>query len=185
MTLLTSFSIALASIVFFLTVPSFSARFKEVSINNTKLPDKKSEDSFNLRTGIFKCGTGIVKENWLLGIGPGNISAELNACYDSIAPDVYKDKNFNTHNQFIDYWAGLGVLGPLLLIALLGICAFSFWQTKNWIGLCTVLLFTGAMQTENLLVRQNGIVAFCYFIGIHIFALANSSEPNRGPKAEH
>ncbi|MFM7079448.1 MAG: O-antigen ligase family protein [Bacteroidota bacterium] len=158
------------AIVSFLSIPSFSARFKEVSVENTKMPDKKSEDSFNLRTGIFKCGTGIVKDHWLWGVGPGHVKSELNKCYDSVAREVYRDKNFNTHNQFIDYWAGLGVLGPMMLIGLFVTGVLLLWQRGDWLGICVLILFLGAMQTENVLTRQNGIVTFCYFIGLHIFA---------------
>lgn len=166
---ITILSIALVSLIFFLCVPSFSARFKEVSLKNASLPNAKNEDSFNLRTGIFKCGKDLINAHWLWGVGPGNIKAELNKCYDGIAPEVYKGTNFNTHNQFMDYWAGLGIAGLLLLASLIGLSLYYFWKTENWIGLCSILLFAGAMQTENLLTRQNGIVAFCYFIGIHIF----------------
>lgn len=158
-------------LLFSLSVPSFSARFKEVSVANTKVPDKKSEDSFNLRTGIFKCGTGIVKEHWLWGVGPGQVKSELNRCYDAVAPEVYRDKNFNTHNQFIDYWAGLGLIGPLLLIGVFVTGFILLWQRGDWVGVCVLVLLLGAMQTENVLTRQNGIVTFCYFIGLHIFAM--------------
>jgi O-antigen ligase len=170
-------------LLFSLSVPSFSARFKEVSVANTKVPDKKSEDSFNLRTGIFKCGIGIVKEHWLWGVGPGQVKSELNRCYDSVAPDVYRDKNFNTHNQFIDYWAGLGLLGPLLLLGLFVAGGSLLWQRGDWVGVCVLILFLGAMQTENVLTRQNGIVTFCYFIGLHIFAMRYMNRPKSGATA--
>ncbi len=159
------------AVISFLSIPSFSARFKEVSVENAKVPNKKSEDSFNLRTGIFKCGTGIVKEHWLWGVGPGQVKSELNRCYDSVAPEVYRDKNFNTHNQFIDYWAGLGLAGPLMLLGVFLAGASLLWQRADWLGVCMLILFLGAMQTENVLTRQNGIVTFCYFIGLHIFAM--------------
>ncbi|MFM7054160.1 MAG: O-antigen ligase family protein [Bacteroidota bacterium] len=166
--------IAASTVLFFQTVPSFSARFKEVSVENTKLPDKKSEDSFNLRTGIFHCGLGIIKEHWLWGVGPGQVKSLLNDCYNEIAPEVYKNKNFNTHNQFMDYWGGLGIWGPAMLILLFGFSVHTLWKRRDWTGVCILLLFLGAMQTENLLTRQNGIVAFCYLIALHIFVIGKS-----------
>ncbi|MGR6087992.1 MAG: O-antigen ligase family protein [Arcticibacter sp.] len=166
--------IAASAVLFFQTVPSFSARFKEVSVENTKLPDKKSEDSFNLRTGIFHCGMGIIKEHWLWGAGPGQVKSLLNDCYNDIAPEVYKNKNFNTHNQFMDYWGGLGIIGPAMLLLLFAFSILTLWKRSDWTGVCILLLFLGAMQTENLLTRQNGIVAFCYLIALHIFVIGKS-----------
>lgn len=166
--------IAASAVLFFQTVPSFSARFKEVSVENTKLPDKKSEDSFNLRTGIFHCGLGIIKAHWIWGVGPGQVKSLLNDCYNDIAPDVYKNKNFNTHNQFMDYWAGLGIIGPAMLFLLFVFSLITLWKRSDWTGVCILLLFLGAMQTENLLTRQNGIVAFCYLLALHIFVIGKS-----------
>jgi O-antigen ligase len=160
----------------FRTIPSFSSRFKEVSVSNTNLPDMKNEDSFNLRTGILKCSLELIQENWFWGVGPGQVKSRLNACYDSIAPDVYKDKNFNTHNQFMGYWVGFGVLGPLLLLSLVAVVTIGLWKKSDWLGVCTCLLFLFAMQTENLLNRQHGIVTFCYFVGLHIFANSKWTE---------
>ncbi len=166
--------ITASAFVFFQTVPSFSARFKEVSVENTKLPEKNSEDSFNLRTGIFHCSMGIIKQYWIWGIGPGQVKSVLNDCYNDIAPDVYKNKNFNTHNQFMDYWAGLGITGPIMLLLLFLFTMLTLWKRGDWTGFCILLLFLGAMQTENLLTRQNGIVAFCYLLALHIFVIGKS-----------
>ena len=166
--------ITASAFVFFQTVPSFSARFKEVSVENTKLPEKNSEDSFNLRTGIFHCSMGIIKQHWIWGIGPGQVKSVLNDCYNDIAPDVYKNKNFNTHNQFMDYWAGLGIIGPIMLLLLFLFAMLTLWKRGDWTGFCILLLFLGAMQTENLLTRQNGIVAFCYLLALHIFVIGKS-----------
>jgi len=166
--------ITASAFVFFQTVPSFSARFKEVSVENTKLPEKNSEDSFNLRTGIFHCSMGIIKQHWIWGIGPGQVKSVLNGCYNDIAPDVYKNKNFNTHNQFMDYWAGLGIIGPIMLLLLFLFTMLTLWKRGDWTGFCILLLFLGAMQTENLLTRQNGIVAFCYLLALHIFVIGKS-----------
>jgi len=166
--------ITASAFVFFQTVPSFSARFKEVSVENTKLPEKNSEDSFNLRTGIFHCSMGIIKQHWIWGIGPGQVKSVLNGCYNDIAPDVYKNKNFNTHNQFMDYWAGLGIIGPIMLLLLFLFSMLTLWKRGDWTGFCILSLFLGAMQTENLLTRQNGIVAFCYLLALHIFVIGKS-----------
>ncbi len=166
--------ITASAFVFFQTVPSFSARFKEVSVENTKLPEKNSEDSFNLRTGIFHCSMSIIKQHWIWGIGPGQVKSVLNGCYNDIAPDVYKNKNFNTHNQFMDYWAGLGIIGPIMLLLLFLFTMLTLWKRGDWTGFCILLLFLGAMQTENLLTRQNGIVAFCYLLALHIFVIGKS-----------
>jgi O-antigen ligase len=118
---------------------------------------------------------GIIKEHWVWGVGPGHVKSLLNDCYNDIAPEVYKNKNFNTHNQFMDYWCGMGIIGPSILFLLFGFGLLTLWKRSDWTGVCILLLFLGAMQTENLLTRQNGIVAFCYLLALHIFVIGKSN----------
>ena len=92
---------AIITISLVLIVPSFSSRFKEISLSNTSLPTEEHENSFNIRTGIYKCSMEIISNHWLLGVGPGNVQPMLNKCYNEISREVYENKNYNTHNTNI------------------------------------------------------------------------------------
>ncbi|MGQ0828479.1 MAG: O-antigen ligase family protein [Bacteroidota bacterium] len=166
--------VALTAILIMI-VPSFSARLKEISVKNMILPTAENNDSFNIRTGIYKCGLDLVKDNWLYGVGPGNVQKQLNGCYGSFSKEVYDGKNYNTHNQFLDYWAGMGILAPLSLLLLLFYVSYTNFKTGNFLpaGLC--VLFFVAMQTENVLTRQNGIVVFSFFLSLYCFCHSNKT----------
>ncbi|HMT27863.1 MAG TPA: O-antigen ligase family protein [Bacteroidia bacterium] len=152
-----------------LFVPSFSSRFKEISFSNTSLPTEQHENSFNLRTGIYKCSLEIISENWAWGVGPGNVQSKLNECYSNISKEVYDNKNYNTHNQFLDYWAGLGILGPVSLLIILCYASYRNFKIQNYLVISLCILFLFALLTENLLNRQNGIVPFAYFLSLYFF----------------
>jgi len=171
--------ILLLSIFLMWMVPSISSRFKEISFSNTNMPSEANENSFNIRVGIYQCSTNIIKENWLWGIGPGNVQSALNTCYSKISKAVYDEKNYNTHNQFLDYWAGIGIAGPLLLLLILGYTSVKNYRLKNPVALCISLLFLIAMLTENMLTRQNGIVAFAYFTSLYFFTRKDSEPMNQ------
>jgi len=151
-------------------VPYFSSRFKEISFSNTKIAEGDNDNSVNIRAGIFHCSSKIIEENWLFGVGPGNIRSELNKCYASISKEDYIKNNYNTHNQFMDFWAGLGILGPMALLLILIYVSFKNIRLKNPLVVCIALFFLISMQTENILNRQNGIVVFCYFISLYFFS---------------
>jgi len=157
------------TVLLILVVPSMSSRFKEISFSNTELPTAKHENSFNLRTGIYKCSMEIISDNWLWGIGPGNVQTVLNECYGKLSKESYENKNYNTHNQFLDYWAGLGILGPISLLMILAFASYKNFQINRYLVSTLVILFLFALLTENLLTRQNGIVPFAYFIGLYFF----------------
>ncbi len=149
--------------------PSIASRMNEVSIHNVTVPKAGHEDSFNLRRGILHCSFEIIKENWLFGVGPGKVQRNLDNCYEGFDKEVYKDRFYNTHNQYLDYWAGMGIFGPLALLFLLVI---SFWKCINLnlgVGMSICVMFAICMLTENLLIRQYGIVAFSYFLCLFSF----------------
>lgn len=160
----------LTSVVLYLTVPSFSARFSQISINNTEVPSSnKEEDSFNMRTGILHCSIEVIKSNWLMGVGPGNVQTELNNCYNTIAPEVYKGKEFNSHNQFLGYWAAMGIMGISSFLLILLSSVIVSYKNKNFIPVTLSLFFSICFLTENIMVRQQGIVAISFFINLFYF----------------
>lgn len=162
---------ALLMIVLVVSVPSLRTRFSEVSFSNSKIPQKDQEDSFNLRAGIYSCGIETVRSNWIWGVGPGNVQEYLNRCYDQISPEVYRGKNYNTHNQYLDFWAGMGLAGPLALIAILLASLYRNFKKRQYLWVAVTLLFAIAMLTENLLNRQNGIVVFGLFLWMSFYQI--------------
>jgi len=162
--------LAALSVFMMLMVPAFSLRIREISFTNTTMPTAENENSFNIRLGIIKCSAELIKENWLWGVGPGNVQTYLNECYDTVSKSVYEGKNYNTHNQFLDYWAGLGIIGPLILLSILIYISIKNYRQNQPLVMCISIFFIVAMLTENLLSRQNGIVAFAFFIGLYFFS---------------
>lgn len=158
--------LAILTVFLAISVPSFTARFSEISISNAGIPDENEENSFNLRSGIYQCSLNIISDHWIWGVGPGNIQKHLNGCYDKISPEVYHGKNYNTHNQFLDYWIGLGIAGPVALMVFFIYFSVVSYRNKNFLAVSFAALFFIAMLTENLLTRQNGVVVFCFFMGL-------------------
>lgn len=167
--------VALAGILIVLT-PSFSARLKEISINNIALPNATNFDSFNIRTGIYQCSLTLVKNNWVFGVGPGKVQENLNSCYGAFAKEVYGGENYNTHNQFLDYWAGMGFIAPCILLILLIYSIIVNFKSREYLASCLCVLFFICMQTENILLRHNGVVVFSYCMSLYCFAQTNKTE---------
>lgn len=161
--------LAILSLVMYFFVPSFSSRFNEVSAENMDLPNAVNQNSFNIRTGIYKCSFEIIQENWLLGVGPGNLQQVLNTCYTNISKSVYDGHDYNTHNQYLDYWASMGIVGLFLLLFLLGWVIVMNVKKGNWLGVAITILFFIAFFTENILQRQYGIAVFALFISLFGF----------------
>jgi len=158
------FIIFLASSIFLIfVIPSSKKRIDE--IRNTKLilpnQDQKSEE-VNFRYGIYNCVSIILKENWILGVGPGNVQKKLDNCYSSYTYKNYDDYSkieYNSHNQYLDIWLKYGIFGLILFLV------FLLWGTKNIDLLYGIFIFIimAAMLTENIFDRQVGVVFFTFF----------------------
>lgn len=73
------------------------------------------------------------------------------------------DKNYNSHNQFIESALIGGLFGFSILLVLLFNLLVLFKETKNATILCFFIILFMVMITESILVRQHGIVFFSFF----------------------
>ncbi len=68
--------------------------------------------------------------------------------------------NFNFHNQYIQIFAELGVVGLLLLLLIVGLNIKNAINNKDFIHFSFAILMISLFLTESFLSRQRGIVFF-------------------------
>lgn len=153
----------IAGVMMWHLVPSLANRLKEVSLTNLVKPNQKQADSFNLRTGIYSCTLQLVSENWVTGLGVGNVQNALNECYYRYSPVYAEKETFNTHNQYLDYWLNMGLIGIVLFLTFLWNLAKQFLKMNEPIYLCILILFCICFLTENILLREAGLMPFMLF----------------------
>jgi O-antigen ligase len=158
--------------------PSFKAKIDEVSVDNVKMPTEKSNDSFNVRTGIVICAISGIKENWLLGVGAGGSEEYLNTCYENFDSPLYAENRFNTHNQYFDSWLSYGIFGLLSLLLLFLSSIYVAIRKKILLGFVLILFFSICVLTENVLSRQVGIVSFSLLNSFLLFIKEEDSVSN-------
>ncbi len=73
----------------------------------------------------------------------------------------YQKKNF--HNQYIQVFAELGIVGFLLLVLLLGINLKNALKNKDFLHIAFAILMISLFLTESFLWRQRGVVFFALF----------------------
>lgn len=144
-------------------VPSSKKRIDDVLNSKLILPNKNQNSSeVNFRYGIYHCAGRILKENWITGVGPGNVQKQLDDCYSGYTYKNYDDYShieYNSHNQYIDICLKYGVFG------LIGFLIFIFWgvNTKDLIYHVFLFIILIGLVTENLFDRQIGVVFFAFF----------------------
>jgi O-antigen ligase len=157
--LMLSAMILLLSFLSWKLIPSFQERV---------VMSTMQQDSMDNRPTIYSCDILIAKENWLFGIGAGQLQSALNTCYIYTNPMMVLDgKTYNTHNEFLNILCAKGILGLIsffLLLFFLIRKSFTRIELRYVLILCILTFFT-----ENLLDRQHGLFFFTLLSSYFIF----------------
>ena len=162
----------------FLTVSLFVFLNKNIAkrfyIKNSFSESIENTQKFEPRVVIYGCVENIIQgPNFSFWNGEDSYQAlqkKLNDCYGSSINEYGKrnwflDENFNTHNQFIDFFLIGGIIPFLLFVLFLTwtlVCVY-----KNFAATAIVLSFTMVLLIENLFHRQFGCFLFAVFLSIY------------------
>lgn len=156
-------------IVFILASTNLFKRF-EVELEKTKIQEVLTKKDFGhaylwtgagLRAFQTKAFIETLSENKkvLLGFGLNNSQESLNNKYKEY--NLYPGfLNYNYHNQYIQIFAELGIVGLSLLLI---VFFFLFRQSiiyKDYFLLCFIILILVVSFTESFLWRQRGMIFF-------------------------
>lgn len=141
-------------------VPSIKTRLLEMNAANMQAPSGNNDNGTNVRSGIFTCNAELLKENWLWGVGTGNVQKALNTCLGRFDTNVYDTHDYNTHNEYLNSWLSSGLFG---LLAFVGTLLYSFWlafRNENRLHVYFLAFMCICFLTENYLERQAGVTLF-------------------------
>ncbi|HTH57360.1 MAG TPA: O-antigen ligase family protein [Cyclobacteriaceae bacterium] len=126
--------------------------------------DPKARFGHSLRILSWDASLSVIKENWLWGVGEGNKESTLINKYIEKGYDVPAKEMFNSHNQYLDFLLGGGIIGlGLFLFGLIQFFAGAFVQ-KNLVNTGFIFIFSFSAMFENLLTRYAGAVFLAAFL---------------------
>lgn len=97
-------------------------------------------------------------DNIIIGNGIGDVQESLNKQYLKRGLKKELNAEYNSHNQYIQYYVGLGFVGLLFFLYILIYFSKKFIKNKNLIALQFLLIVYLMSLTECLWDRHNGIV---------------------------
>lgn len=125
-------------------------------------PNKTQPDS-EARLIKWKASIEIIKSNWLIGVGTGDVQSELNLQYEKLGFQLGIDQRFNAHNQYLQTSIGLGIIGLLTFLGTILTSLKESIRTKNYLYTSFIVFFALNCITESLLERQYGIILYSLF----------------------
>jgi len=163
--------------------PYLNNRFQEIFKENYSTVLNKSDyrdfhfTGGTIRVAIWKSVFDVVnKQNALLfGVGIGDAQTLLTNDYNEkhIYPgdEVLGLKGFthyNAHNQYLQFYITLGVVGSVLFLVILFYCYKYALRSRHALLLSLLLLFSAFFFTESALCAHKGIVFFMFFASLFV-----------------
>lgn len=142
----------------------------ELLIENLNKPellaDHQQDGSLISRLHIWNAGTDIIKQHFILGVGPGDTNNELLNQYKALHYIDPVLRNSNAHNQYLETFIDLGFLGFLVLFVTIFFPFFESIEKRKILFLVFLFIFGFNFLFESMLNLQTGVVFFAFFYSV-------------------
>lgn len=102
--------------------------------------------------------------NPIFGNGAGDANKSIFDSYEAHDLSVYSEREYNAHNQFIQTYVAMGLLGVSVLLFIFFFYFRAFYIEASFVGYSLIFLTFMLYQTESYLERHNGVVMFVFLI---------------------
>lgn len=127
--------------------------------------------------------TGEIIAEHPFGVGLGDLEDEMQQKLAALNQTELMEKNYNPHNQFLQIFAEIGLIGILLFITVLFLCVRQARKQKDALFLFLILSLMINSLFESMLQRQSGIVFYIVFIALFATILPKQSVQQLEPEA--
>ncbi|MFM7014838.1 MAG: O-antigen ligase family protein [Bacteroidota bacterium] len=121
-----------------------------------------SGQSFTQRLAYWSTGLEIFKNNWLLGVGTGDVNIAFKEQYEKDKSKLEEKWRLHTHNQYITLGIAFGVSGIVLLVLVLFYPLIISYKNADFIFSSFILIAALSMLSEDTLETQAGITFFAF-----------------------
>jgi O-antigen ligase len=146
-------------------LPIIAERFKKVEsvLSEQKKPSPEKMESNSERLVVWKAAIEVIRENSIFGVGTGDVKDALLLEYQKENRSLVYNMRLNAHNQFLQTYIALGILGVLLLLSGLVLPGWLAIRRHHFIYFSFLLVFTINILVESMLEVQAGVIYYAFF----------------------
>jgi len=133
-------------------------------------------NGLNTRLAIWNCAIEEIKKKPIFGDGLGDVQESLMKNYEEKNFILARERNHNTHNQYLDILMSNGILGFIIFFTFLVFLFLKAIKERNWLLLGIVCTFALACLTENILSRNQGVLFISFMISINMINIKKTNE---------
>jgi len=122
------------------------------------------------RLEFWKASVGIICDNWLTGVGTGDMNEAFQMQYEKMKSKLAPDQRWRSHNQFLSIMVGFGIFGLLWFIAAIFYPPFLSRRQGDFFIIVLIIIAVLSMMTEDTIETQTGVTFFAFFYSFFLFA---------------
>jgi len=133
-------------------------------------------NSLGQRFLFWKVGSKILRDNWMYGVGTGDVQEYFNMEYQELPYIIKKKYQLRAHNQYLTMGITFGVLGLIYFITTL---ISGFWVKPNsnsYLFIGSFIIFAVSMLDEDTLETQFGVTYAVFFYFLFLFQQPNPED---------
>lgn len=119
------------------------------------------------RIEFWKTGAKIIQQNWILGVGTGDIQVAFDEQYKQENSQLFIENRLRAHNTYMTVWITFGVFG-LLFYIMIGKFLFTMFRRRDYLGLAFICIAIMTFIIEDTLETQTGATFFSFFYGFFL-----------------
>ncbi len=143
---------------------------------NSKQNLNQNEESTALRITAVKTTTELIKNNWLTGVGTGDVWGDLRRYYFVDRKSGCLIERVIPHNQYLNSFAKHGVTGITFLLILLFFPLIKSFKQKQWLSFSFMILLMMNCGVEDVFEVQNGVVFASFFYSYFFLLLSKTTD---------
>jgi len=129
--------------------------------------DEKVKNDTKEGTGerllIWRSSLDIIKNNYLFGLGTGDVKDGLIKSYSARGISMAEECRLNAHNQYLQTFISIGLIGFMVLILMFIIPVFDSVKNNYLLYLLFLIIVGFNFLVESMLERQAGVIFYGFF----------------------
>ncbi len=121
------------------------------------------------RFEFWKASWGIICDNWLIGVGTGDMNDTFEQQYEKMQTKLSPDQRWRSHNQFMSILIGFGMIGLIWFLFSLIYPAYRKHGFHDYFFLVFFIIAMLSLLTEDTLESQAGVSFFYFFYAFLLF----------------
>ena len=122
-----------------------------------------SGSSIMQRIEFWKASVNIIKDNWLTGVGTGDMNEAFQQQYEKMHSQLAPDKRWRSHNQFLSIFVGFGIIGLIWFLISVFYPPIVTGKFNDYFFLIFFIIAMLSMIPGDTIESQAGVTFFAFF----------------------